>query len=172
MNLNKRESEEIFPTKSRILLYQTEDGRQRIEVRLEDGTVWLNQRLMAELFQVGVNTINYHIKEIYKEVELLPEATIRKYRIVQNEGSRQVSRQMDFYNLVNWKAKLDAFLELNDQDILTHAGRISAEIARDLAHKVYEKFADNRRLIDADQADEELRFAVQKLSKGKNENET
>jgi hypothetical protein len=304
---------------------------------------------MAELFQVGVNTINYHIKDVYKEGELSSEATIRKYRIVQNEGSRQVSRQVDFYNLdmiisigyrvrshrgtqfrqwaterlreyivkgfvldderlaepggidyfdelldrirairasekrfyqkirdlyalsadydsnhpmtqeffatvqnkllyavtgqtaaeiihkradaakpnmglttwkgagrgrkltrsdttiaknylneeelttldllvnqyldfaefqarrrkvmymADWKARLDTFLELNEQDILIHAGRISTEIARDLAHGEYEKFADNRRLIEADQANEELRLALQKLSKGKKE---
>ncbi len=67
MTLNKRKSKDKLPTKSRILLYQTEDGRQRIEVRLEDGTVWLSQKLMAELFQVGVNTINYHVKDVYKE---------------------------------------------------------------------------------------------------------
>ncbi len=82
-----------------ILLYQTEDGRQRIEVRLHDGSVWLNQKLLAELFGVGVNTINYHIKEIYKEVELRPEATIRKYRIVQMEGKRRIFREVDFYDL-------------------------------------------------------------------------
>jgi hypothetical protein len=85
--------------KSQILLYQTEDGRQRIEVRLHEGSVWLNQKLIAELFGVGVNTVNYHIKEIYKEQELLPEATIRKYRIVQMEGKRQIFREVDFYNL-------------------------------------------------------------------------
>jgi hypothetical protein len=84
---------------SQILLYQTEDGKQRIEVRLHEGSVWLNQKLIAELFGVGVNTINYHIKEIYKEQELLPEATIRKYRIVQMEGKRQIFREVDFYNL-------------------------------------------------------------------------
>ena len=85
--------------KSQILFYQTEDGRQRIEVRLHNGSVWLNQRLLAELFAVGVNTINYHIKEIYKDEELLPEATIRKYRIVQTEGKRQIFREVDFYDL-------------------------------------------------------------------------
>ena len=71
---------------SQILLYQTEDGRQRIEVRLQNGSVWLSQKLLAELFGVGVNTVNYHIKEIYKEKELSLGATIRKYRIVQTEG--------------------------------------------------------------------------------------
>jgi len=72
-----------MPTKSRILLCQTEDGRQRIEVRLENETVWLSQRLLAELFQKDVRTVNEHIKNIYDECELLPESTIRKSRIVQ-----------------------------------------------------------------------------------------
>ena len=88
-----------MPTKSSILLYQTEDGGQRIEVRLENETVWLSQRLLAELFQKDVRTINEHIKNIYDECELLPESTIRKFRIVQTEGNRQVSRTVDFYNL-------------------------------------------------------------------------
>ncbi len=88
-----------MPTKSSILLYQTEDGRQRIEVRLENETVWLSQRLLAELFQKDVRTINEHIKNIYGESELLPESTIRKFRIVQTEGNRQVARTVDFYNL-------------------------------------------------------------------------
>ena len=77
--------------KSGILIYQSEDGQTRIDVQLIDETVWLTQKLMAELFQVGVNTINYHIKEIFKEKELTPEATIRKFRIVQKEGNRNFS---------------------------------------------------------------------------------
>ena len=85
-----------IPTKSSILLYQAGDGKQRIEVRLENETVWLSQRLLAELFHKDVRTINAHIKNIYVEGELLPEATIRKFRIVQNEGNRQVSRIVDF----------------------------------------------------------------------------
>jgi len=89
-----------FPqTQSHILIYQTEDGRTRIDVRLEDETVWLSQRLLAELFQKNVRTINEHIKNIYAEGELGPQSTIRKFRIVQTEGKRQVVRQVDFYNL-------------------------------------------------------------------------
>ncbi|MBT8331077.1 MAG: virulence RhuM family protein [Deltaproteobacteria bacterium] len=84
---------------SEILIYQTEAGRTRIEVRLEDETVWLSQKLLAELFQKDVRTINEHIKNIYHEGELVPEATIRKFRIVQTEGARRVSRTVDFYNL-------------------------------------------------------------------------
>lgn len=82
-----------------IIFYPTEDGRSRIQVRLQDGTVWLNQRLLAELYQVSVPTINEHISTIYSDHELSPEATIRKFLIVQIEGSRRVERLIDFYNL-------------------------------------------------------------------------
>jgi hypothetical protein len=82
-----------------IVLYQTDDGRTRVECRFADDSIWLTQRLMAELFQVGVNTVNYHIKEILKDLELRPESTIRKYRIVQIEGARQIARQVEHYNL-------------------------------------------------------------------------
>jgi len=82
-----------------IILYQTEDGQTRIECWFAEKTVWLTQRLLADLYQVGVNTINHHIKEIYADCELTPEATIRQYRIVQTEGERSVERQVDHYNL-------------------------------------------------------------------------
>lgn len=84
---------------SQIVIYQTEDGSTRLEVRLEQETVWLTQKMMAELFQVSVPTINEHIKNVYKEAELMPEATIRKFRIVQKEGQRTIGRMVDFYNL-------------------------------------------------------------------------
>ena len=91
--------DDLSEIRSEILIYQTEGGRTRIDVRLEDETVWLSQKLMAELFQKDVRTINEHIKNIYSEGELEPKATIRKFRIVQTEGARQVSRNVDFYNL-------------------------------------------------------------------------
>jgi len=333
-----------MPAKSSILLYQTGGGKQRIEVRLENETVWLSQRLLAEFFHKDVRTINEHIKNIYDEGELLPEATIRKFRIVQTEGKRQVSRTVDFYDLdviiavgyrvrshrgtqfrqwatenlreyivkgftldderlsepngieyfdelldrirvirasekrfyqkirdiyalsadydpvyhlskeffatvqnkilyavtgmtaaeiihsradaskpnmglttwkgagrrrqftkqdteiaknylnkeeisilellvnqyldfaelqarqhkimymANWKTKLDAFLELNDRDILSNAGRISSEIARELVHVEYDVFSNKRHMIEANKADEELRKTVEKLT--------
>ena len=92
---------ENLPAKpdSDILLYQTEDGETRIQVQLQNETVWLSQKLMAELFQKDVRTINEHIRNIFAEGEQLPEATIRKFRIVQKEGSREVARSVDFYNL-------------------------------------------------------------------------
>ena len=85
--------------KSGIVLYQTEDGRTRIECRFEKGTIWLSQALIAELFQKDIRTINEHLQNIYEERELVPEATIRKFRIVRSEGPRRVSREIDHYSL-------------------------------------------------------------------------
>ena len=86
-------------TSSEIVFYQGEDGRSRIQVRLDGGTVWLTQRLLAELFQKDVRTINEHLQNIFEEGEADPGATIRKFRIVQIEGTREVARLVDHYNL-------------------------------------------------------------------------
>ena len=96
---NKDNKKLIRNSTSEFLIFTAQAGEQSIEARYEDETVWLSQKLMAELFDVGVNTINYHLKEIFESGEIQPEATIRKFRIVQNEGSRQVERSVDFYNL-------------------------------------------------------------------------
>ena len=89
----------VVSNSSSLILYQTEDGQTRVQCRFENETVWLTQRLLAALYQVGVNTINHHIKEIYADGELTPEATIRNYRIVQMEGVRTVERDVEHYNL-------------------------------------------------------------------------
>ncbi|MGB5687534.1 MAG: virulence RhuM family protein [Candidatus Electrothrix sp.] len=82
-----------------FLIFTTQAGEQSIEARYEDETIWLSQKLMAQLFGVGVNTINYHLKEVFESGEIQPETTIRKFRIVQIEGKREVTRQIDFHNL-------------------------------------------------------------------------
>ena len=69
------------------------------EMRYEDENIWLTQKMMAALYDVDVRTINDHIKKIYSDSELEQSATIRKYRIVQTEGSRQVAREVNHYNL-------------------------------------------------------------------------
>ena len=69
------------------------------EMRYEDENSWLTQKMMAELYGVDVRTINEHIKKIYSDGELMETATIRKFRIVQDEGSRQVNREVIHYNL-------------------------------------------------------------------------
>lgn len=82
-----------------IVLYRTEDGQTRLECRFVNNTIWLTQRLIGELFQVSVPTVNEHLANIFNEGELEPEATIRKFRIVQREGMREVARQIEHYNL-------------------------------------------------------------------------
>lgn len=85
--------------RSSLVLYQTEDGRTRIECRFEDETIWLSQLLIAELFQVTVPTVNEHLKALIAEQEIDPTATIRSFRIVRLEGRRQVSREIEHYSL-------------------------------------------------------------------------
>ena len=82
-----------------IILYQTEDGLTKIDVRFEDETVWLTQQQMADLFQSSRSNIVEHIQHIYEEGELVETATCRKFRQLRLEGNRQVSRELPFYNL-------------------------------------------------------------------------
>lgn len=84
---------------SSLVLYQTEDGRTRIQCRFQNETVWLSQALIAELFQVTVPTVNEHLKGIFAEGELAAAATIRNFRIVRSEGRREVTRDIEHYNL-------------------------------------------------------------------------
>jgi hypothetical protein len=84
---------------SEILLYQTEDGQTKIEVRLEEETVWLSQAQMVELFQTTKQNISLHIKNIYEEGELEEISTVKDYLTVQTEGKREVQRILKFYNL-------------------------------------------------------------------------
>jgi len=84
---------------SQIVFFQTEDGRSRVQVRLENETVWLTQNLMAELYQTTKQNISLHIQNIFEEGELAPEATVKKYLTVRQEGSRSIKRLLDYYNL-------------------------------------------------------------------------
>lgn len=93
------EPDEIEASKGQFLVYQTEDGRLKLNVRLEDETVWLTQQRMAELFQSSKQNISHHISSIFDEGELSPEATVKNYLTVQQEGNREVKRHLDYYNL-------------------------------------------------------------------------
>lgn len=84
---------------SNIILYTTNDANISVQVQYEDGTFWLTQKRMAELFCVDVRTVNEHLTNIYKQGELSKVSTIRKIRIVQQEGKRNVERELDFYHL-------------------------------------------------------------------------
>lgn len=88
-----------YTADSEFILFVTEDEVSRIQVRLQENTVWLSQKLISELYQVSVPTVNEHIKNIYSDNEINPNQTIRKFRIVQREGKKEVTRLVDFYNL-------------------------------------------------------------------------
>lgn len=90
---------QIRNSTAEFLIFTSQAGENTIEVMVQDETVWLSQKMIATLFEVEVNTINYHLKEIFKSRELEQMATIRNFRIVQTEGKRLVTRDVDFYNL-------------------------------------------------------------------------
>jgi hypothetical protein len=87
------------PRDAQILIYQSDAGEIRLEVRLQDETVWLTQNLIAELYQTTKQNISLHVQNIYEEGELTPEATVKEYLTVRQEGSRSVERRLDYYNL-------------------------------------------------------------------------
>jgi hypothetical protein len=140
---------------SEMILYQTDDNQTRIEVRLENETVWLTQAQMAELFQTTIPNVSMHIRNVYEEGELVrgatdkesltvqPAATVKEFLIVRQEGNRQVSRSVEHYNLdviISVGYRVDDFLRLSDREILTHAGKVSHEAALAKAEAEYEKF--------------------------------
>ncbi len=95
----KDNSQLIRNSTAEFLIFTAQAGENSIEARYEDETIWLSQKLMGELFDVETNTINYHLKEIFKSGEADESRTIRKFRIVQKEGKRKVERNVEFYNL-------------------------------------------------------------------------
>src|ERR1035437_9800962 len=103
---------------SSIILYQTEDGRTRIQCRFENETIWLTQAQIAELFQKDVRTINEHLVNIFEEGELSREATIRKFRIVRMEATREVAREIEYYSL---PAKLTPLFRLKYHNSIADA---------------------------------------------------
>ena len=82
-----------------LIIYQTEDGRTKIDVHMENETVWLSLDQMAELFQRDKSTISRHIKNVFAEGELPEEATVANFATVQKEGNREITRKIKFYNL-------------------------------------------------------------------------
>ena len=88
-----------LPPEGQFLVYQTEDGKLKIDVRFQDATVWLSLNQLGELFQRDKSVISRHIKNIFDEGELTPEGTVAKSATVQLEGEKQVTRKIEFYNL-------------------------------------------------------------------------
>ena len=181
----------IVPTgKGEILLYQTEDGRTRVECRFRDETIWLTQAAMAELFQTTTPNVNIHLKNIYGEGELAEEATVKDYLIVRSEGVRQIERRVKHYNLdailgVGYRVRsqrgtqfrrwaterlreylvkgfvLDEFLQFNERDVLTNAGRTSKAEADAFAEEQYDRFAERRRAFKEAQGEQDTFKALE-----------
>ena len=84
---------------NKVIIYTSSDGQTQIDVRLEDETLWLTQQQIAELFQTSRTNVVEHIKHIYEEKELEENSTCRNFRQVRTEGTRQVERELPFYNL-------------------------------------------------------------------------
>jgi len=157
---------QIRNSTAEFLIFTRQAGEDGIEVRVEDETVWLTQKLIGALFEVTVPTINEHLANLYTQEEVSETATIRNFRTVQTEGGREVARNVVFYNLdaiiavgfrVNsaraiqfrqWATGvlrdyairgyvLDKF---NERDILDHPGKVSQEVAKAFAESEFEKY--------------------------------
>ena len=107
---------EIRNSTAEFLIFQIEGKEDGVQVIYQDESVWCTQKAMAQLFDVSTPAINQHLKNIYESGELTPSATIKKNLIVQTEGNREVSRQLDFYSL-----------NLTDRPVLTDSGHVLAE---------------------------------------------
>lgn len=83
-----------------IIIYQSEDGSGKLDVKLEDETVWLTQNQLVELFHSSKANVSEHIKNIFDEGELEEDSTVREFRTVRKEGNREVARTLKHYNLV------------------------------------------------------------------------
>ncbi len=253
----------LTPSKGQFLVYQADDGKLKIDVRLEGETAWLTQAHLADLFQTSVQNVSMHLRNIFAEGELQAVATVKEFLIVRAEGKRQVSRAVEHYNLAtsidydptepqsielfqtvqnkmhwaitgqtaaeiihtradsakpqmglttwrgakgrkddvtiaknylnepelaalnnlveqylvfaegqamrrapmhmrDWITKVHGFLTLNDRNILTHAGKISHQMAKELAESGYEKF-NYQRIRQADTACGEFEKAIKQL---------
>ena len=86
-------------TDNNIVIYQSEDGKVHLDVVYNEETMWLTQQQLCELYQTSKSNVSEHIKHIFEDKELSREATVRKYRTVQIEGTRKVEREVDHYNL-------------------------------------------------------------------------
>lgn len=144
-----------------MLIYQSEDGRVRLETRLENETLWMTQIQMAELFQTTQQNISLHIQNIYEEGELNTDATHKKSLWVRQEGNRQVERELDTYNLdvvisVGYRVK----------SLIATRFRIWATAK---AGAEFESFAETRRALKEKQAEADYFKQLENLANKDND---
>jgi hypothetical protein len=164
MERNRKDNSLIrsFTAEYLTFVASTGDSEESIEMRYEDEKIWLTQKMMAELYDVDVRTINDHIQKVLNHGELNKESVIRKYRITASDGKnylsekemkyleRIVSVYLDYAELQaerkipmtmqDWAKRLDGFLEFNGNEILIGAGKISHEQAKLHAETEFEKY--------------------------------
>lgn len=125
-----------------FLIFAKDAGADTISVRFQDEMLWLTQPLICQLFDVSKSTVSEHLSNIFASGELLPEATVRKFRTVRQEGSRQVERQLEYYNL---EAIIAVGYRVNSQRA-TDFRRWATRVLRDFAVRGY--VLDRERLED------------------------
>ena len=148
----------IRSSSAEFLIFERQTHNKGIQVRFEEGDLWLTQKAIGELFNTTRNNITMHINDIYGSYELEQNWTSKKFLLVQNEGNREVKRNVQYYNLdmvisigykVNseraiqfrrWATRIDKFLLADDLDVLKDAGKISHKIACDKALTEFEKY--------------------------------
>jgi len=150
---------------SELLIYQDSDGQIKIDVHLEDETVWLTQEHMAELFGKSKKTISEHIRNIFNEGELDEQVVVRKFRTTTRHGAmpdKTQSREVHFYNQ-DWIQRLDAILQINGRELLTHAGRISHQMALEKSTLEYDKYRQTQKQIQHEESLKELERDIQRI---------
>lgn len=141
-------------------MYHTEERKTRIDVLVEDETVWLTQMSMAELFQTTVPNNNMYIKKILKEGELDADSTIKGYLQVRNKGPGRIKRNVKHFNL---EMIINVFLQFNKREVLEHPGKVSAEVAKRLALDEYDKFNTRRLAQEAEQPDSDFERIIKQI---------
>lgn len=145
----------IRSSAAEFLIFETQAKQDSVEVRYEDNTLWLTQKMMARLFSVESNTITYHLKDLFKTKEITEESTTRKFRVVQEEGNRQVTREILHYNL---EAIISVGYKVNSIKA-TQFRRWATQILQQYAIKGYvldKKRMENGTFLDEDYFEELL----------------
>ena len=134
-----------------FLVFTKDSGADSIEVRVQDGDVWLTQKAIAELFDIGRPAITKHLKAIYESGELSESSTCSKMEQVA-DATRQARRHIPM-TMADWASKLDAFLQFNDAEVLHNKGKVTAAIAKAFAESEFEQYRviqDKQYLSDFD----------------------
>ena len=151
---------ELAPIKNNFLLYTGANGKVYFEVFIQNESIWLTQQMIAELFSVSKSTISEHVKNIFESGELNREATVRNFRTVQMEGGREVSRNLEFYNL---DAIISVGYRVNSKQA-THFRIWATQVLREYIVKGFamddERLKNPKNLFGKDYFDEQLASAT------------